>query len=62
MKFKLGQIVIHKISKKKYVLTEYYPKSLLRRYAYCRGDDGNSMSALNLYETELIAVGGKEDE
>ena len=60
MKFNLGQIVQHKISKNKYVLVKYYPVGLFRKYAYYQGEDDKTMGAMYLYESEITALtGGK---
>jgi len=55
MKFKLGQIVRHKISKKKYVVVKIFPKRLFRKYPHYRCSDDSEDNSWH-YEWELEEV------
>jgi len=60
MKFKLGEIVRHKISKKKYVVTNLLPASRFRKYQGYRVDDGEDEEGLIMYESELELSGRRK--
>lgn len=58
MKFKLGQVVQHKVSKEKVVLIKYYPKRWYRKYPYyyCSNGAYLYLNHYHLYEDELEEV------
>lgn len=59
MKFKTSQIVQHKITKEKYVITKCFKKTWYRIYPYYECSDGKKSSyysntqKYNIYENEL---------